>query len=134
MDYYTQLRGQKFVNPLLYNDLEQVMGTDLEVFCFASIDEGIRDFVKRTRVKAEKLPTLVESKEIKEGLDSLLPLGWLDTSMDDAYGLRLWAQSRQRMLSPALRAGLLYSSGNHSWISRYLAAAEAKPPKPDKTG
>jgi hypothetical protein len=130
MDYYTQLRGEKFLNPLLYHDLVQVMDPDPEVFCFDSIDEGIRDFVRRTGAKAEKLPTIEESKEIEKGLDSLSPLSWLNTSMDDANMVALLARSRQ--MSPRLRHQLL-SQGDENWILRFSPADEAKASEPDKT-
>jgi hypothetical protein len=111
LDYYTQLRGQKFLNPLLYQDLVRVMDPDPEVFCFDSIDEGIRDFAKRTGVRAEKLPTPAESKEIEKQLDSLPPLGWWDTSMDDANRV---AMMSRRQISPALWAALS-SQGDEGW-------------------
>ena len=87
-----------FLNPLLYQDLARMIQPTPEVFCFDSIDEGIRDFVQRTGVKAEMLPTPEESKEIKKELDSLPPLGWLSSAsgMDDAnYVAILNARSKQ---------------------------------------
>jgi hypothetical protein len=125
LDYCTKFRGKMFLNPLLYRDLAQVRQPTPEVFCFGSIDEGIRDFVKRTGVKAERLPTLEESKEIKKELDALPPLGWLDTSMDDANIVALVTRRRQQMLSPALRVAL-YSQGDEGWHP-------GMKPDPDKT-
>ncbi len=81
-DYCIKHSGKMFLNPHLYQDLVQLNQKDPEVICFDSIDEGIRDFARTTGVKAERLPTPEESKEIKEELDSLPPLGWLPSSFE----------------------------------------------------
>jgi hypothetical protein len=81
-DYSTRHSGKMFLNPLLYQDLIRMNQPIPEVVCFDSIDEGIRDFVQTTGVKAERLPTPEESKEIKEELDSLPPLDWLPSSFE----------------------------------------------------
>ena len=102
-DYRTLHCDKRFLNPLLYQDLLRMNQPPPEVFCFDSIDEGIRDFVKATGVKAEKLPTLEESIEIREEEDSLPPLGWL-SSVDDAYSVAIQHATRQRRFAAALMA------------------------------
>jgi hypothetical protein len=48
------------------------------------LDDGIIDFSKKAGVKAEDLPTEEEAKEIKEEIEALPTLGWLnETTMGD---------------------------------------------------
>lgn len=100
-DYCTKHCGKMFLNPFLYQDLMRLNQPPLEVFCFDSIDEGIRDFVQTTGVKAERLPTSEESKEIKEELDSLPPLGWLSSSFNDAANVAVQNAWRQHQAAAA---------------------------------
>ncbi len=79
-DFCTKHSGNTFLNAFLYQDLLRTHDAAPEVHCFDSMDEGIRHFVESTGVKAEKLPTPEESKAIKEELESLPPMGWLDSS------------------------------------------------------
>src|SRR5262249_45027288 len=72
-----------FLNPLLYQEL-LIVSPGFEVYCFASIDEGIRHFAQQTGEKAEKLPTPEESKEIKKELEALPPIDWVSPSVDNA--------------------------------------------------
>ena len=101
-----------FLNPLLYQDIVRLNEPTPEVFCFDNIDDGIKDFVKITGVKAEKLLTSEESKEIKKELDSLPPLGWLSSAsgMDDAAVVLLNSQIWQRA-----SAALLAATANQGW-------------------
>jgi len=124
-DHCTKHGDKLFLNPFLYQDLARVTQPPPAVVCFDNIGDGLRDFARTTGVKAEKLPTVEESKEIKKELDSLPPRGWLDTSMDDANLVALLAQFRQRLMSPALRAALQNQGdeGQNLWL----------PPDPDKT-
>jgi len=101
LDYCVKLRGKLFLNPLLYLNLAQLRQPTPEVFCFDRIDEGVRDFVRRTGVKAERLPTVEESKEISKELDSLPSPALLSTSMDDANILAILNRIGQRT-SPAV--------------------------------
>jgi len=103
-DFLTEYYDTVLLNPLLHQDLARIEPAP-EVFCFSSIDKGIRDFVERTKVRAEKLPTPEESKAIEKELNSLPPRGWLDTSMDDAYIVEMLTR-RQRQISPALWAAI----------------------------
>jgi hypothetical protein len=52
---------------------------------------GLRHFVSTTGAKAEKLPTLEETEQIKKEQDSLPPRSWL-TNYDDAAPLGLHVQ------------------------------------------
>ncbi len=101
-DFLTEYDGTMLLNPLLRQDLTRIIEPTPEVFCFSSIDKGLRDFVERTKVRAETLPTLEESKAIEKELNSLPLRSRWDTSMDDANFLSLTAMYRQRMISPAL--------------------------------
>jgi PIN domain len=121
-DFFTEYKHTLLLNPLLQQDLAGVFEPGSEVFCFDSIDKGIRDFVERTKVRAETLPTLEESKAIEKELNSLPPRGWLDTSMDDA---NMVAMLSRRQISPALWANLS-GSNNTEWLSKMV-------PAPDKT-
>ena len=97
-DYSTLHDGKIFLNPFLHEDLARLNQPPPEVFCFDNLGEGLTHFVKTTRVKAKKLLTPEESKEIKEELDSLPPLGWLSAAsgMDDAYWVaNLSARNKQ---------------------------------------
>lgn len=120
-DYCTKHSGKMFLNPLLYRDLTKGMRRTPEVFCFDNIDEGIRNFVRKTRVKAKRLPTLEESKEIKKQVDSLPPLGLLDTSMDDANMVAILSR---RQMHPAQWAAI-YNLQNQGLLS-------GAKPDPDK--
>lgn len=74
-DFVTRHEGKLFLNAALYDDLAHLNDTPPEVYCFDSIDDAIRDFAKVTGVKAEKLPTPEQSKEIKKEQGSLPPPG-----------------------------------------------------------
>lgn len=111
-DYCIKRCSKVFLNPLLYQDLGRMNQPPTEVFCFDSIDEGLRDFVQVTGVKAEKLPTLEESKEIRRELDSLPPLDWLpSSSMDSANDVVLQYAHRQRRAA----AALMTTMPNQGW-------------------
>jgi len=93
-DFCVTHSGKTFLNAFLQQDLARAREKPIEVRCFASIDDGIRDFVKSTGVKAENLPTDEESKQIKDELTSLPPLGWLNSAMGISSYLpqRAWDQ------------------------------------------
>src|SRR5712692_618535 len=69
-DYCTSYGEKMWLNPFLYQDLAGISESAPEVYCFDSIGDGLAHFVKTTGVRAEKLPTAEESKEIKEEFDS----------------------------------------------------------------
>jgi hypothetical protein len=94
-----------FLNPSLYLDLARLKQPTPEVFCFESIDEGIRNFVGTTGVKAVTLPTPEESKEIQKELNSLPPLDWQSSSVTDANFIAIQnARDQQRKAAAFIAA------------------------------
>jgi protein involved in ribonucleotide reduction len=88
-----------FLNPMLYQDIAHATSrNEPAVFCFDSVADALRHFVSTTGVKAERLPTAKESKEIKEEIASLPPIDFLSTTMNDAANAVIqsaYAQQRQ---------------------------------------
>jgi hypothetical protein len=81
-DYFIRHNKRPLLNSLLYRDLTEACGVELSVWLFDKLDDGIIDFSKKAGVKAEDLPTEQEAKEIKEEIETLAPIGWMnDTSM-----------------------------------------------------
>ena len=130
-DYATEYGGKMFLNAALYKDLARLFQPTPEVFCFNNIPEGLKHFADINKVTADNLPKPEEIEEIKRERDALPPLGWLNTSMDDANMVALLARSRRQM-DPRLRHQLI-SQGDDNWILRFSAADEVKAPEPDKT-
>ena len=81
-DYSTEHGGKMFLNALLSSELVQLYGPKVEVFCFDNILDAFKHFSETAKVKADKLPTPEETKQIKKEQQSLPPLGWL-TGYDD---------------------------------------------------
>jgi hypothetical protein len=105
-DYVTEHEGKVFLNAALYQELARLYQSAPEVFCFNNIPDGLRHFANTTQVKAEKLPTLEETEQIKKEQESLPPLGWLDTSyFNDAASIAVRNAYRRRA-SAALIAAL----------------------------
>jgi hypothetical protein len=92
-DYATTHQGKLFLNAALYNELALLHRSEPRVFCFDNIAEGLRHFAEYTGVKAGKLPTLEETKEIKKEQESLPPIGWLES---DAAQYAHWIQSSNK--------------------------------------
>jgi hypothetical protein len=81
-DYFIRHGKEPLLNSLLYRDLTDACGVELKIWPSDKLDDGIIDFSKKAGVKAEDLPTEQEAKEIKDEIESLPPLGWLnDTAM-----------------------------------------------------
>jgi hypothetical protein len=108
-DYFTKHLGGRFLNPFLYNDLVRLHKQPPEVFCFDSIVDGLADFVQRTRVKSEKLPTPEESQEIKKEQEALPPLDWLVQDVANDVVIQI-AKMRQRY-----SAAIIASTANQGW-------------------
>src|ERR1700730_15095392 len=87
-DYFIKLqynRKSLLLNALLHRDLMDACGTELNIWLFDKLDDGIIDFSKKAGVKAEDLLTEEEAKEIKEQLEALPPIDWLnETAMGGA--------------------------------------------------
>ncbi len=85
-DYFIRHNKKLLLDPLLYRDLTNACGRELNVWAFDKLDDGIIDFSKKAGVKVEDLPTEEEAREIKEEIDALPPLGWItDTTMATPY-------------------------------------------------
>ena len=127
-DYCIKRYDKMFMNSFLYEELVRLNQLRPEVFCFDRIDEGIRDFVMVTGVKAEKLPTPEESKEIKEELDALPPLGWLSRGMDmyDANYTAVLSHAMHHQKNFAAIAAAAMS--NQGWHSGMLPDATSLEP------
>lgn len=83
-DYFVRHNKKPLLNSLLYRDLTDACGAELNIWLFDELDDGIIDFSKKAGVKAEDLPTEEEAKEIKEEIEALPTLGWLnETTMGD---------------------------------------------------
>jgi len=72
-DYGTFHEKKGFVNNLLHRELLEITA-GAEAFLFEDIIDGIKDFAAKTGVKADKLPTPAEAKEIKKEEAALPPL------------------------------------------------------------
>jgi hypothetical protein len=94
-DYFIRHNKKPLLNSLLYRDLTDACGVELKIWPFDKLDDGIIDFSKKAGVKAEDLPTEQEAKEIREEIESLPPLGWLnDTAMAlPPHYRRRWGQA-----------------------------------------
>jgi PIN domain len=75
-DYGTMYNDEGFLNQFLYEELQKV-SPGAEAFYFANIPSAIAHFADVTGVKADRLPTREQRKEIKEEEESLPPLDWL---------------------------------------------------------
>src|SRR5205823_4115108 len=93
-DYGTVYKGKGYLNLFLYDELRST-NPDAEAFVFADVVDGIKDFANKTGVKADKLPSPEEAKEIKKEEEQLPPLDWLDGNTLDvanAIARRGWQQ------------------------------------------
>jgi hypothetical protein len=70
-DYGTVYEGKGFLNLYLYDELLR-MNPDAEAFLFDDVVDGIKDFANKTGVKADKLPSAEETREIKKEEKALL--------------------------------------------------------------
>jgi PIN domain len=95
-DYGTVHEHKMFLNAALYEELARLYKSEPEVFCFDNLAEGLRHFAETTGAKAEKLPTLAKTEQIKKEQESLPPIGWL-TNFDDSYPLAMRFQDALRM-------------------------------------
>jgi hypothetical protein len=103
-DYSTEHGGRMFLNALLSSELVQLFGPKFEVFCFDNVLDAFKHFSETTKVKADKLPTPEQTKEIKKEQESLPPLGWL-TGYDDG-GFSVIQNTFRSRDSELLRAAL----------------------------
>jgi hypothetical protein len=87
-DFCIRHGDKTLLNPLLNRDLIRACGAELENHCFSDLLEGIQDFGKNAGVKADQLPTEEEAKEIKEEIEALPPLGWLNETTMGGTPLR----------------------------------------------
>jgi hypothetical protein len=70
---YGRIYGKKqYLNPFLYDELCKI-NPNAEAFMFTNTIDGIKDFAAKTGVKAIKLPTPEEAKEIKKEEKDLPP-------------------------------------------------------------
>jgi hypothetical protein len=83
-DFYDKAGDRCLLNPLLARDLNR-LGVS-ESHCFDKLT-GVEDFARNSGVKVEKLPTEQESEEIKKEIESLPPIGWLNTANEIPVGL-----------------------------------------------
>ena len=81
-DYHTEYERTLLLNPLLRRDLTEDLGASTEVYCFNTLLAGVNHFGQNAGVKAEKLPTPDEVKEIEKEEKEFPFLGWLDSSSD----------------------------------------------------
>lgn len=93
-DYGTMYEGKGYLNLFLYDELRR-LNPAAEAFLFADVADGIKDFADKTGVKADKLPSPEEAKEIKKEEEQLPPVDWLDGNPMDvanAIARRNWRQ------------------------------------------
>jgi hypothetical protein len=98
-DYWNRHGDDLFLNSLLYRDIEEANNTAPEIFVFKDALEGLEHFALTTGVKAEKLPTPAEAKQIREEIAGLPPIDFLSASMNiaaDAAVQKAYHQQRQR--------------------------------------
>jgi hypothetical protein len=102
-DYATEHDSKMFLNALLYSELAQLYGSAPEVFCFDNIPDAFKHFSETTKVRADKLPTPEETKQIKKEQEALSSLSaWLK-DYDDG-GFSVFQNNFRLRESPTLRA------------------------------
>jgi PIN domain len=84
-DYATAHDGKMYLNALLYLELGNLYRAAPDVFCFNNIPDAIKHFSETERVRADKLPTPEETKQIKEEQASLPRLDWLNGYDDGGF-------------------------------------------------
>jgi hypothetical protein len=99
-DYGTFHDTKGFLNHFLYEELRKITPA-VEAFLFEDIVDGIKDFAEKTGVKADKLPTPEETKEIKKEEEALPPLGWLDSNAMDVANEMISRAHVQRTRQPS---------------------------------
>jgi hypothetical protein len=72
---------------LLYSELAQLCGSAPKVFCFDNIIDAFKHFSDTTKIRAQKLPTPEETKQIKQEQASLPRLDWLRGYDDGGYSV-----------------------------------------------
>jgi len=100
-DYGTVYGGKGFLNRFLYDELRGV-APDAEVYLFPDTVEGIKHFVDKTGVKAEKRLTPEEVEEIEKEEKSLPQL----TAPDDAVRETMAAIQKFRYSDDAMREAM----------------------------
>ena len=123
-DYGTVHAGKMFLNASLYQELAQLYQSEPPVFCFSDILDGLRHFAAETGVKADKLPTPEETKQIKKEQELLPSLDFLTNYDEGAQILLLHGALRQ---SDSLRAVLA------NVLNTEQAIPPPEPPKSDET-
>jgi PIN domain-containing protein len=128
-DFGITWKRQFLLNSLLYRDLTNVCGAELQIHCFSDLLTGLEDFGKNAGVKAEKLPTEKEAKEIRREIEGLPPIGWMEgmRAMDDAAMVAIRAAQLRQQYRAAIDAGSTWPP--NSGIS--LPLAHGNPLKPE---
>jgi hypothetical protein len=70
-DYNINYNGDLTLNLLLYKNLKDVCGANIEVHCFDKLKSGLDHFAKHSGVGASALPPEEEAKEIQNEMDAL---------------------------------------------------------------
>jgi hypothetical protein len=87
-DYVTEHDGKMFLNAMLYSELVQLYGSAPEVFCFDNIPDAFKHFSETTKVKADKLPTPEETRQIKKEQEAVSSLSaWLKDYDDGGFSV-----------------------------------------------
>lgn len=86
-DYATAYDKRLYLNAFLYSELAQVFNAGPEVFCFDNIPDAVKHFSETERIKADKLPTPEETKQIKEEQASLPRVDWLKGYDDGGFSV-----------------------------------------------
>jgi hypothetical protein len=105
-DYCTRRGKTIYLNPLLYAEVAQTGIDTRNVFCFDNIDDAIKHFVQHTGVKAERLPTPQESKEIKEEMKFLPPVDFAALWDDAAIAAGQQALEFQKKYAASIAAAV----------------------------
>ena len=101
-DYATEHDDKMFFNAKLYSELTQLYGSRPEVFCFDNIPDAFKHFSETMKVKADKLPTPEETKQIKQEQLELSLSDWM-RQYDDG-GFSVLQNNLRFMESPTLRS------------------------------
>jgi hypothetical protein len=117
-DFSVEHAGERFLDPLLYRDLETVLRAAPNVFCFDDIVAGIEHFSITTKTRAVALPGADELKRLREEISNLPVVG--SGSVEDVMSIILAADARRR----ALIASMAADAGNRAWINFYGSDAE----------
>jgi PIN domain len=75
-DYLIMHKKKAFINPLLRQDLLDICGTTLELYCFDNLVDALKGFGEKSTVPPEQRLSEQDATEIKKELEELPQQSW----------------------------------------------------------